>query len=304
MTTDLPHRTVPHINPPHTGQTVIEQESAFSVVGAREPGPFIKWVGGKGRLLAQLEELMPSQYEGYHEPFVGGGAMFFHLRPRQASLSDLNERLVTTYRAVRDDVDGVIERLAEHRRNHCATHFYECRQRFNARHELDEADAAALFVYLNKTCFNGLYRENARGEFNVPMGSYAQPSILDVDGLVAASRALSDTEIRVAGFEAVLDRAQEGDLVYFDPPYVPISRTSSFTSYTGAGFDATLQVRLAQVFAELARRGCFVMLSNSDSRLVHELYAGWRIDRVRAPRSINSRATGRGAISEVVVRSW
>jgi DNA adenine methylase len=283
---------------------VIEQQSAFATVETKQASPFLKWAGGKARLLEQFEQLMPSRFAGYHEPFVGGGAMYFHLRPQRASLSDLNDRLITTYRAIRDDVGGVMERLADHRKNHGATHFYECRKRFNARRELSDSDAAALFVYLNKTCFNGLYRENSRGEFNVPLGSYAQPTILDIEGLAAASRALQNSELRVAGFESVLDRARPGDLVYFDPPYVPVSRTSSFTSYTGAGFDSTLQVRLAQVFAELARRGVFVMLSNSDSRLVNELYAGWRIDRVRAPRSINSRATGRGAVSEVVVRSW
>lgn len=269
-----------------------------------QPTPFLKWVGGKTRLLAQLDDLFPADFGHYHEPFVGGGAVFFHLGPPTATLSDINGRLIETYRAVRDDVDGLIERLDHHRRRHNRAYYYQSRSRLNAPRGLDSIDRAALFMYLNKTCFNGLYRENRSGEFNVPMGRYKDPSLYDESRLRAASRRLQQVDLRIDGFKNVLDRAEEGDFVYFDPPYVPLNATSSFTGYAKGGFDADMQVQLAQTFDALAKRGVFVMMSNSNAPLVHELYAGWRIEKVMAPRSINSRSDKRGAIAEVVVRSW
>lgn len=269
-----------------------------------QPAPFLKWVGGKTRLLGQLDELFPAEFEHYHEPFVGGGAVFFHLAPPTATLSDINGRLIETYRAVRDDVDGLIDRLEHHRRRHNRAYYYQARTRLNAPRGLDAIDRAALFMYLNKTCFNGLYRENRSGEFNVPMGRYKDPSIYDEARLHAASRRLQQVDLRIDGFAGVVDRAQEGDFVYFDPPYVPLNATSSFTGYAKGGFDVDMQVQLAQTFDALAKRGVYVMMSNSNAPLVHELYAGWRIDKVMAPRSINSRSDKRGAIAEVVVRSW
>lgn len=269
-----------------------------------KPSPFLKWVGGKARLLEQFADLLPEEFDGYHEPFVGGGAMFFHLDPSEARLSDVNGRLVETYRVIRDALPELIARLEEHRERHGEAYYYRQRQRMNAPRGLDEVQRAALFIYLNKTCFNGLYRENKRGEFNVPMGRYANPSVFDLGNLASASRALQGVRIEQASFDSVLEHARPGDFVYFDPPYVPISATSSFTSYAAEGFDDELQLRLAQTFDELARRGCLVMLSNSDCDFVRELYAGWRIESVLAPRSVNSRADKRGAVGEVAVLSW
>jgi DNA adenine methylase len=263
--------------------------------------PFIKWAGGKSRLLSQIEPWLPASYNHYHEPFLGGGAMFFHLQPRTASLSDINPRLVETWRVIRDQPAQLIDRLAHHEARHNSQYFYEARTRFNGARGMDSVDRAALFIYLNKTCFNGLYRENRRGEFNVPLGSYAAPNVCDATGIEAASTALQGADLKTEAFDAVLDRAASGDLVYFDPPYVPVSATSSFTSYVGGGFDANLQQRLVSVFDELVRRGCHVLLSNSDTPVSRQLYSRFRVVGIQAGRSINSRADRRGAVGEILV---
>ncbi len=266
--------------------------------------PFLKWVGGKARLLGQYEDFFPKSYERYHEPFIGGGAVFFNLAPEQARISDVNGRLIETYEVIRDQLPELIEQLTKHRESHNESHYYRQRERMNAPRGLNKVQRAALFIYLNKTCFNGLYRENRRGDFNVPIGRYTNPSVYSIPNLVAVSRALQDVEIAQGSFTGVLDHAEPGDLVYFDPPYVPVSATSNFTGYAKGGFDDGLQIELARTFAKLARRGCYVMLSNSDCDYVRELYAGWRIESVTAGRSINARADRRGRVGEVVVCSW
>lgn len=266
-----------------------------------QPSPFIKWAGGKTRLLSQYAPFMPTTWNHYHEPFLGGGAVFFSLLPKNATLSDINGRLIETYSAIRDDVDDVIARLAELRERHGKEHYYRSRTRFNQPRGLGPIERAALFIYLNKTCFNGLYRENRRGQFNVPVGSYRNPRIFDEAQLRAASDALRGVELRVGGFAAVLDRVQPGDFVYFDPPYVPLSATSSFTSYAKGGFDMKMQEELADVFGKLVERGCQVRLSNSDTPVVRELYKQWDIEVIRAPRMINSNARKRGCVDEVLV---
>jgi DNA adenine methylase len=268
---------------------------------AVEPAPFIKWVGGKTRLLEQLEGFFPVDFARYHEPFVGGGAVFFRVQPRRAMLSDVNPRLVNAWRAVRDQPWDVIDRLEHHRQRHEAPYYYAARTRFNRGEGLQPLDQAALFIYLNKTCFNGLYRENRRGEFNVPVGRYTNPGVYDIANILAVSERLQGVDLRVGSFETVLERAEPGDFIYFDPPYVPVSATSSFTGYVGAGFDHRLQERLRDVFGALVDRGCSVVLSNSDCEYVRELYGAWRVETVEAPRSINSRGDRRGAVNEVVV---
>ncbi len=267
-----------------------------------EPAPFIKWVGGKSRLAAELLARAPCQFKRYHEPFVGGAALFFRLRPTSALLTDLNADLVDCYRAVKTEVDAVIAALAPHRARHDEAYFYQTRARWNAaRHELPLAERAALFVYLNKTCYNGLFRVNRSGEFNVPAGRYTNPAILDEAGLRAASRALKRVTLAAAPYHAVLDRARAGDFVYFDPPYVPLTATANFTSYTAGSFGADEQARLADVFRRLVKRGCHLLLSNSDTPLVRELYAGFRIDRVLCARGVNRDPSKRGAVAEVIV---
>lgn len=270
-------------------------------------GPFLKWAGGKRQLLPNLMRRVPDLARGggrYFEPFVGGGALFFALAqtgrlPKGAArLSDINGELITTYRVVRDDVEGLIQKLRAH--ENTEEHYYGVRAQ-DPRH-LSATERAARLIYLNKTCFNGLFRENSRGEFNVPFGRYARPCICAEDTLRAASAALRDVAIEVASFEETAQLARPGDFVYCDPPYAPVSRTASFTRYSAGGFDEVAQARLALVAALLAERGVNVMLSNSVAPLVRELYASFHIvEEVQATRAINSRADRRGKVGELIL---
>jgi DNA adenine methylase len=272
----------------------------------REAAPFVKWVGGKGRLLSQLRPLLPPGAEQMRhvEPFVGGGALFFSRLPRRALLTDINATLVGTYAAIRDDVEGVIRGLRGLANRHSKESYYQVRERYNQGRRVSTAKRAAMFIYLNKTCFNGLHRVNRKGEFNVPVGSYKNPRILNEEGLRAASEALEGADLRCASFDSLLENAKPGDFVYFDPPYEPVSRTASFTSYARDGFSQGDQTRLRDVYKELDRRGCKLMLSNSDVPFIRELYADFNVDTVAAPRAINCDATKRGKVSEVVVRNY
>ncbi|MGE0785995.1 MAG: DNA adenine methylase [Sandaracinaceae bacterium] len=276
-------------------------------VPLREPSPFVKWVGGKGKLLAQLLPLLPpgAEHMRHVEPFAGGGAMFFARRPQRALLCDVNPALVDTYVMVRDRVEDVIDALRPLARRHDKPHYYSVRERYNRTRTAGRSpERAAQFIYLNKTCFNGLHRVNRRGEFNVPAGAYKNPRILDEDGLRAASFGLSGASIENAPFEAALAEARPGDFVYFDPPYEPVSPTASFTSYAMDGFSQADQTRLRDVFDELTRRGCRCMLSNSDVPFIRELYRRHRVDTVSAPRAVSCNGEGRGNVSEVVVRNY
>jgi DNA adenine methylase len=281
--------------------------SMGSIRGAGSNGcarPFLKWAGGKGQLLPELIPRVPSTFKRYFEPFVGGAAVFLALHSRglvdDAVLGDVNPRLIDTYRAIRDDVEGVIAHLAGLRNE--AALYYAVRAQ---RHEsLSPAEAAARIIFLNKTCYNGLFRENRQGQFNVPFGRYARPKICDPENLRAASRALRGVMLTAGGFERILASAKAGDFVYLDPPYHPLSRTASFTGYHEAGFGETEQRRLAVEFRRAAARGVHLMLSNSDTHLVRELYDGFLIEEVLAARAINSKSSGRGKISELVVRNY
>ena len=264
--------------------------------------PIIKWVGGKSKLLGELALRLPARHERYFEPFAGGAALFFHLAPDRAVLADRNADLVAMYRAVAGDVDGTIRRLAIHRDAHDEEHYYQLRARWNdASVSWTAIDRAAAFIYLNRTCFNGLWRVNRKGAFNVPMGRYTNPLICDPDGLRAAGALLARAELRCADYRAAVADAGKGDLVYFDPPYDPLTPTSNFTSYTGDGFGPAQQAELAELVRELAARGCHVLVSNSDTPRVRALYKGLRVDRVRCPRAINSDASRRGDVDEVIV---
>lgn len=281
--------------------TSLDHNRSVPVRPVEAPAPFLKWAGGKARLVDQFSPYFPEEFGRYYEPFIGGGALYFRMQPEDAVISDVNERLISAYTAVRDELPALMERLEVHVKKHSRDYYYRCRERINHARSMTNVERAALMIYLNKTCFNGLYRENRRGEFNVPIGSYVNPTVFREDNLVAVSQQLQDTEIRVNSFEHVLETAEEGDFVYFDPPYVPISATSSFTSYVGAGFDLQMQQRLAEVFTELAHRGCYVFLSNSDSEVVRELYRGWRMETVVAGRAINSKGSGRRSVNELLV---
>lgn len=264
------------------------------------PRPFVKWAGGKGQLVEDLAARLPGDYSAYHEPFVGGGALFFHLAPGTAFLSDLNEELINAYLAVKNDCDALIRSLQKYRNERA--YYYEVRALDPAT--LDPVERASRFVYLNKTCYNGLYRVNRQGKFNVPYGRYKNPVYADEVQLRLASKVLACADIKVADFEIVLEQAKPGDFVYFDPPYQPISATANFTSYTRDAFDESQQKRLAAVFRELDRRGCYLMLSNSDSPLVRGLYSRFRIETVMARRHINCKGERRGAVPEVLVLNY
>jgi DNA adenine methylase len=259
--------------------------------------PFLKWAGGKTSLLPELRRHVPARYRRYHEPFVGGGALFFAVAPRRALLSDSNGELVHCYLQVRDDVHGVLAALARH--------VYERTHYQNVRalepHGLTAAERAARFIYLNKTCFNGLWRVNRAGRFNVPIGRYTNPRFYDPAALIAASNALGRTELLHASFEDAVARAAPGDFVYLDPPYDPVSATSSFASYTADGFTWDDQKRLSRACIALDRRGVRFLLSNSATERIRELYRGFEQRLVRAPRFINSKAASRGRVDELLV---
>lgn len=254
-------------------------------------------------LLARVDEAGP--FKRYHEPFVGGAALFFELSaagrlPKGAMLSDTNPNLVETYQGVQKHVEKVIALLEAHAARHSKDHYYATR----AAVPKTLPERAARIIYLNRTCFNGLYRENSTGGFNVPMGRYDNPRICDAPNLRAVAAALRKAEIDCRPFETVLDGAKPGDLVYFDPPYHPVSKTSSFTAYAKGGFGEEEQRRLAQVFRELTERGVKAILSNSMTDFVRELYADFRIDAVDATRRVNSKADRRGKIPEALVVNW
>lgn len=260
--------------------------------------PFLKWAGSKRKLVPALLPHFAANFGTYHEPFLGGGAMFFALRPASAVLSDVNERLVRTFVAIRDDVEAVIGLLATYPNEQ---EFFVQTRKVDIDSQSD-AEVAAWFVYLNKTCFNGLYRVNASNRFNVPFGDNPTANVCDERNLRACSAALQGVDIRNDDFAKVLDRAQPGDVVYFDPPYVPASATSSFTAYSAGGFTAADQFRLRDVARELKVRGVHVVISNSDTPEVRGLYAdGFTIATVEAARNINATVSGRGKVSELII---
>jgi DNA adenine methylase len=273
---------------------------AYSLLQLTPARPFLKWAGGKGRLIPQYESHLPRYFEAYHEPFLGGGAIFFHLLPKQAILSDINPELVNVYRCVRDAVEDLIELLLEHQRQHCKEYYYFVR----ANPSLNEIERAARLLYLNRTCFNGLYRENSQGHFNVPLGKYKDPRVCYPELLRPASEVLKTTQIDVQPFDAIATQVNKRDFVYFDPPYHPISATSSFTAYNRYSFHQSDQIRLRETFGKLADRGVKVMLSNSDCPFIRNLYEGFNIHTIYSSRAINSKAEKRGKITEVLVTSY
>jgi DNA adenine methylase len=263
--------------------------------------PVIKWVGGKTKLLPELLARMPAQFDRYYEPFVGGAALFFRVAPARAVLNDSNADLVALYRTIAHDADGVIKKLETHRAKHDERHYYATRERWNHNHTTwSEAERAATFIYLNKTCFNGLWRVNRAGDFNVPIGRYADPPICVPAALHAARSVLARADIREGSYKHAVEDAKRGDFVYFDPPYDPVTPTASFTSYTAGAFGPDQQRELAETARELVGRGCKVMLSNSDTSFVRSIYKGFRIERVKCPRAINSNAAKRGDVDEVI----
>jgi DNA adenine methylase len=277
----------------------------FVVPKGVEAQPFLKWAGGKASLLRQLEEFLPHEIDRYFEPFLGGGAVFFYLKHRfpdmRPFLRDSNKELINCFRAVRDRPEDLMRLLDEHSKAFRAegdSYFYAVRK----QHDLtDDLARAARTIFLNKACFNGLWRVNAKGEFNTPVGSNKSPNLYSRDNLLAASGALQNAQLEVQDFRKTLDEARRGDFIYFDPPYLPVSVYSDFKRYTPDQFRDADQVELARVFRELDAKGCRVVLTNSEHPRTRELYAGFSIHVVSAPRFINCKPGGRGNVSELVI---
>lgn len=270
------------------------------------PKPFLKWAGGKGQLLSTIGELIPVGIRTYFEPFLGGGAVFWMLGMKrdfeQAVLNDFNQELIDTYTAVRDSPDKLIAALNTHRSMAWNTkEYFEGIRRQNPK-DLALVDRAARMIYLNKTCYNGLYRVNKKGEFNTPFGKYRNPGLFESGSLRACASVLNrSVQLRQGDFTEAVATAGPGDLVYFDPPYVPVSDTANFLSYTSDGFSGADQHRLALTAQHLADRDVSVILSNSDTELVRKLYEGFEMINIRVKRNINSKASGRGHVGELLI---
>lgn len=268
-----------------------------------KPTPFLKWAGGKSQLLDQMRPYFPSEYGAYFEPFLGGGAVFFHLLPEKATLSDSNDELMNVYRVVQQDPYALMKALDEHHVHRKSKEYYY-RIRALDPDELDDVERAARTIFLNKTCYNGLYRVNSEGRFNVPFGRYKNPSLYDRDNILAASAALKGKTLKTADYKEVCEEARRGDFIYLDPPYQPLSKTASFTSYTKDAFGEKEQEELANVFKNLDKRGCRVMLSNSSTDFIRTLYAEYHIVPMRATRAINCKPSGRKAIEELLIMNY
>jgi DNA adenine methylase len=276
----------------------IDQPAQETFSGLAKVRPFLKWAGGKRQLLKALLPRIPRTYGKYHEPFVGGGALFFALQSREAILGDTNARLIRTFRGVQHRTEAVISRLSQ---MPVSREFFNA-QRLSPIDQASDTDLAAWFIYLNRTGYNGLYRVNRRGEFNVPFGRYENPKICDPENLRACSKALAGTTLVLGDFEGVLNHAEQGDLVYFDPPYIPVSINSSFTRYTAEQFRLADHRRLRDVALELKRRRVHVLLSNSVAPEVYALYEkDFRIEKLQATRFVNSDPLGRGTVTETLI---
>ena len=270
--------------------------------------PFTKWTGGKRQLLPVIRELIPKTYNRYFEPFVGGGALFFDLAPKDAVINDFNAELINCYQQIKDNPQELIEILKVHQEYNSKEYYLDLRSvdRDERIDMMSEVQRAARILYMLRVDFNGLYRVNSKNQFNVPYGRYKNPKIVDENLVSAISTYLNNNQIEIkkGDFEkAVLD-VQPGDFVYFDPPYIPLSETSAFTSYTHEGFSYDDQVRLRDTFKKLSDTGAYVMLSNSSSFLVEELYQDFNIHYVEATRTNGAKSSSRGKISEIIVTNY
>lgn len=275
--------------------------------------PFLKWAGGKRQLLPEIVKYVPkmTSKHTYYEPFIGGGALLFQLQPPKAVINDSNKELINCYKVIKDSLDELMEELSKNKYSNSETSYYEMRDLDRSTKKyasLSEVEKAARIIYLNKTCYNGLFRVNSQGQFNVPFGRYKNPNFLDDAVLIAVNKYLNSNDITLLNqdfAEAVKD-ANTGDFVYLDPPYDPVSQTASFTGYDVNGFNRDEQERLKEEFDALHKKGCKVMLSNSCTDFIMDLYKDYQdtIIKVRATRSINSNALKRGRVDEVLVLNY
>ena len=286
-------------------------KQVYSQVSSVIPKPFVKWAGGKRQLIPILNENLPKSFGTYYEPFLGGGALLFHLlterNAQKCSISDLNSDLVLTYTTIRNRIDELISSLKNHEKNYhkdSKSYYYSVRES-NPRSEIEKT---SRLLFLNRTCFNGLYRVNSKGKFNVPLGKYSNPNIVNEDNLRSVSAILQSSKVAIKcrDFEAVLRDAKKGDLVYFDPPYQPVSQTANFTSYTNKSFTYEDLNRLSELCLKLDSKGCKVMLSNSDSKDVADMFSNksWKINRIKANRSINSNSKKRTGHFELLIKNY
>jgi DNA adenine methylase len=283
----------------------------YSQISQTIPKPFVKWAGGKRQLIPILNENLPRTFGTYFEPFLGGGALLFHMlterNGQKCNISDLNSDLVLSYTTIRDRIDELINSLKIHEKNYqkdSKSYYYFVRET-NPRSEIEKT---SRLIFLNRTCFNGLYRVNSKGKFNVPLGKYTNPNIVNEDNLRSVSNILqsSNVAIKCRDFESVLRDAKKGDLVYFDPPYQPVSDTANFTSYTNKDFTYDDLSRLAELCVKLNSKGCNVLLSNSNSKEVEEMFSSkpWKVSKIQANRSINSNSKKRTGHFELLIKNY
>ena len=270
--------------------------------------PFTKWTGGKRQLLPIIKSLMPDNYNNYFEPFIGGGALFFDLSPDKAVINDFNNELINCYQQIKKYPQKLIELLAKHQENNSKEYYLELRSvdRDNRIDKMTNVERAARIMYMLRVDFNGLYRVNSKNQFNVPYGRYKNPKIVDSDLILSISQYLNSNNIKIltGDFEKAIQDVAVGDFVYFDPPYIPLSETSAFTSYTHEDFTYEDQVRLRDCFKKLDEKGAFLMLSNSSSPLVEELYKDFNIHKVEVTRTNGAKTSSRGRISEIIVTNY
>ena len=269
--------------------------------------PVVKWVGGKRQLLDEITPLLPRRITSYCEPFLGGGAVLFSIQPSKAIINDINEDLMLVYAVIRDDVEGLIKSLEQY--ENTSEYFYKIRDIDRDKefyHSMSKVERASRLIYLNKTCFNGLFRVNSSGEFNSPFGHYKNPNIVNAPVLRAVNKYFNANKIQIYNedFEVTLKRVNKGGFVYLDPPYDPVSDTANFTGYNKGGFNRKEQERLKECCDDLTRRGVNFMLSNSATAFIKELYQDYDITIVKAKRAINSNASKRGAVEEVLIRNY
>ncbi|MFR7995028.1 MAG: DNA adenine methylase [Clostridium sp.] len=269
--------------------------------------PVLKWVGGKRQLMSEIEKVLPKTYTTYYEPFIGGGAVLFELQPNKAVINDVNGELINLYNVIKDDVELLIEDLKKH--ENTPEYFYSIREldRKKDKYEnLSNVEKASRIVYLNKTCFNGLFRVNKAGEFNSPFGKYKNPNIVDEVTLKAVSKYFNKADIKILNgdFEASLKGIRKGAFVYLDPPYDPVSNSANFTGYDKGGFNRDEQIRLKKLCDKLDKKGVKFLLSNSATDFIKDLYKDYNIKIVKAKRAINSNGNARGEVDEVLVRNY
>ncbi|MBP2031955.1 DNA adenine methylase [Clostridium algifaecis] len=270
--------------------------------------PFVKWVGGKRQLLSEIKEYIPKGNFKYYEPFVGGGAVFFSLQRKNAVINDLNSELINVYEVIKNDVEGLIRSLMNHKITE--KYYYELRSedRSEEYKTYSKVKKASRFIYLNKTCYNGLYRVNSSGYFNTPFGKYKNPNVVNDTVLRTVHKYLNESRIAIRNvdFEEALKGIRKNSFVYFDPPYDPVSDSSNFTGYTASGFNRDEQIRLKKLCDKLNKKGVKFLLSNSNTEFIRELYKDYndKIKVVGATRAINSKATKRGEVEEVLIRNY